>query len=289
MPNYRTEDIRNIALVGHTGCGKTTLIEALLAKAGAIGEAGTIERGNTVTDHDPLEHEYHHSLDSAIASLDYNGMHLNMIDTAGFPDFRGPTLAGMAAAETSAIIINAHNGIELSTRRLMSRAKQRRMCRMIIINKIDQENVDLNALVTEIRQEFGTECLPINLPADNLSTVKDCFFHTEGETDIFSLSEAHEAIIDQVVEVNDALMEKYLEGEELSRQELHNACGSSTSSRARSSSPRACSTRSSRRCARGTWCRSASPRRSPGRASANCSSSAKTWCRIRWKGIPRPS
>jgi elongation factor G len=225
MPNYRTEDIRNIALVGHTGCGKTTLIEALLAKAGAIGEAGTIERGNTVTDHDPLEHEYHHSLDSAIASLDYDGIHVNLIDTAGFPDFRGPTLTSMSAAETSAIIINAHNGIELSTRRLMSRAKQRRMCRMIIINKIDQENVDLNALVTEIRQEFGTECLPINLPADNLSTVKDCFFHTEGETDIFSLSEAHEAIIDQVVEVNDALMEKYLEGEELSRQELHNACG----------------------------------------------------------------
>ena len=200
-----------------------------------------------------------------IASLDYDGIHVNLIDTAGFPDFRGPTLTSMSAAETSAIIINAHNGIELSTRRLMSRAKQRRMCRMIIINKIDQENVDLNALVTEIRQEFGTECLPINLPADNLSTVKDCFFHTEGETDIFSLSEAHEAIIDQVVEVNDALMEKYLEGEELSRQELHNACG------------------------RGTWCRSASPRRSPGRASANCSSSAKTWCRIRWKGIPRPS
>jgi elongation factor G len=225
MPNYRTEDIRNIALVGHTGCGKTTLIEALLARAGAIGEAGTIERGNTVTDHDPLEHEYHHSLDSAIASLDYDGIHVNLIDTAGFPDFRGPTLTSMSAAETSAIIINAHNGIELSTRRLMSRAKQRRMCRMIIINKIDQENVDLNALVTEIRQEFGTECLPINLPADNLSTVKDCFFHTEGETDIFSLSEAHEAIIDQVVEVNDALMEKYLEGEELSRQELHNACG----------------------------------------------------------------
>ncbi len=224
MPNYRTEDIRNIALVGHHGCGKTTLTEALLAKAGAIGEAGSVERGSTVTDHDPLEHEFHHSLDSAIASLDFEGVHINLIDTAGFPDFRGPSLASMAAAETSAIVINAHNGIELSTRRLIRRAKQRRLCRMIIINKIDQENVDLNALVTEIRQEFGPECLPINLPADNLSTVKDCFFHTEGETDIFSLSEAHEAIIDQVVEVNDELMEKYLEGEELGAEELHNAC-----------------------------------------------------------------
>lgn len=223
MPKYLTKDIRNIAFVGHTGGGKTTLVEALLAKAGTIGEAGSVERGTTVTDHDPLEHKYHHSLDSAIASLDFDGVHVNFIDTAGIPDFRGPTLASMAAAETSALVINAQNGIELSTRRMMRRAKNRRLCRMIIINKIDSDNADLTGLVKQIREEFGPECLPVNLPAENFSTVRDCFFHTEGETDIFSLSEAHEAIIDQVVEVNDELMEKYLEGEELSRDELHNA------------------------------------------------------------------
>ena len=224
MPQYQTENIRNIALVGHAGSGKTTLIEALLAKTGAIGEAGTVERGNTTTDFDPLEQQYHHSLDSAIASCDFEGMHLNMIDTAGFPDFRGPTLAAMSAVETSAIVINAHNGIELSTRRLMRRAKRRRLCRMIIVNKIDQDNVDLTTLVREIREEFGPECLPVNLPSGNLSTVSDCFFQEDGETDIFSLSAAHEALIDQVVEVNDELMEKYLEGEKLSRDELHDAC-----------------------------------------------------------------
>ncbi|MDH3787236.1 MAG: elongation factor G, partial [Xanthomonadales bacterium] len=115
------------------------------------------------------------------------------------------------------------NGIELSTRRLLRRAKRRRLCRIIIINKIDQEGVNLDKVVRDIREEFGPECLPINLPADNLSTVKDCFFGTEGETDIFSLAEAHEAILDQVVEVNEDLMEKYLEGEELTRDELHDA------------------------------------------------------------------
>lgn len=223
MPKYKTEDIRNIALVGHTGCGKTSLAEALLAKAGAIGEAGSIERGTTVTDHDPLEHKYQHSLDSAIASFDFEGVHVNLIDTAGFPDFRGPTLASMAAAETSAVVINAHSGIELSTRRLMRRAKRRRLCRMIIINKIDMAGADLTGLVKQIRDEFGPECLPINLPADNYTTVADCFFHTEGDTDIFSLKEAHDAIIDQVVEVNEDLMEKYLEGQELTREDLHNA------------------------------------------------------------------
>ncbi|MEE4217036.1 MAG: elongation factor G [Xanthomonadales bacterium] len=223
MPKYRTEDIRNITLVGHTGAGKTTLIEALLEKSGTIGEAGTIERGTTTTDHDPLEKEFHHSLDSAIASLDFEGMHLNMVDTAGFPDFRGPTLAGMAATETTAVVINAHNGIELSTRRLIRRAKQRRLCRIIVVNKIDQEGVDLTKLVNKIRDEFGPECLPINLPADNLSRVKDCFWGEEGDTDIFSLAEAHEAILDQVVEVNEGLMEKYLEGEDLGKEELHDA------------------------------------------------------------------
>ena len=223
MPNYRTEDIRNITLVGHSGTGKTTLVEALLVKSGKIGEAGTIERGTTTTDHDPLEKEFQSSLDSALASLDFDGIHVNLVDTPGFPDFRGPALTGMSATETTALVINAHNGIELSTRRLMRRAKRRQLCRIIIINKIDQEGVNLEKVVREIREEFGPECLPINLPADNLSTVKDCFFGTEGDTDIFSLAEAHEAIIDQVVEVNEELMEKYLEGEELSRDELHNA------------------------------------------------------------------
>ena len=223
MPNYRTKDIRNIALIGHSGSGKTTLAEALLVKSGVKGEAGTVERGSTTMDHDPLERTFQHSLNSSIASLDYKGMHLNMIDTAGIPDFRGPTLASMTAVETTAIVVNAHSGIELSTRRMMRRAKQRRLCRMIIINRIDADDVDLTQVVKDLRDEFGPECLPVNLPAENLSTVRDCFFQTEGETDIFSLSEAHDAIIDQVVEVNEELMEKYLEGEDLSREELHSA------------------------------------------------------------------
>ena len=223
MPSYRTKDIRNIALVGHSGSGKTTLAEALLVESGTKGEAGTVERGSTTMDHDPIERRYQHSLDSAIASLDYKGMHLNLIDTAGIPDFRGPTLAAMTAVETTAIVVNAQAGIEQATRRLMRRAKQRRLCRMIIINRIDVEDIDLTQLVKDLREEFGPGCLPVNLPAENLTTVRDCFFHTEGDTDIFSLSEAHDAIIDQVVEVNEELMEKFLEGEELTREELHTA------------------------------------------------------------------
>ncbi|NOR20407.1 MAG: elongation factor G, partial [Xanthomonadales bacterium] len=174
-------------------------------------------------DHDPLERKYQHSLDSSVASLNYKGMHLNLIDTAGIPDFRGTTLASLTAIETTAIVINAHSGIEMATRRLMRRAKQRRLCRMIIINRIDADDVDLTQIVKDLRAEFGPECLPVNLPAENLSKVRDCFFQTEGETDIFSLTEAHDAIIDQVVEVNEELMEKFLEGEDLTREDLHTA------------------------------------------------------------------
>ena len=105
MPKYRTQDIRNIALVGHSGSGKTTLAEALLVKSGVKGEAGTIERGSTTMDHDPLERKFQYTLDSAIANLDHKGMHLNLIDTAGTPDFRGPTLAAMTAVETTALAI----------------------------------------------------------------------------------------------------------------------------------------------------------------------------------------
>jgi len=223
MPNYRTEDIRNITFVGHAGSGKTTLTEALLEKSGMIGEAGTVERGNTTTDFDPLEKEFQSSLDSAIAGIDFEGIHINIIDIPGFPDFRGPALTGLAATETAALVINAQAGIEMSTRRLMRRAKRRRLCRVIVINRIDAEDLNLERLVRNIRKEFGPECLPINLPADNCSTVRDCFFDADGETDIFSVADAHEEIIDQVVEVNEGLMEKYLEGEELSRDELHDA------------------------------------------------------------------
>jgi elongation factor G len=223
MSGYETGDIRNLALLGHTGSGKTTLLERLLVKAGLLGEPGTIERGTTLADFDPLEKEYQHSLDSALASIDFDGMHINFIDTPGDPDFRGQALSAMAAAETAAIVVNANNGIEMSTRRLMRRARQRKLCRIIIVNRIDAEGIDLASLVDDLREEFGPQCLPINLPAENFTTVRDCFFKSDGETDILSVADAHTEIIDQVVETDEALMAKYLEGEEITPEELHDA------------------------------------------------------------------
>jgi elongation factor G len=209
--------------VGHASAGKTTLIEALLHHAGEIGAPGSIERGTTVSDFDPQEQEHQHSLNPSICSLSWKNRHVNLIDTPGYADFIPRTLSVLPAVETAAVVVNAQTGIEMVTQRMMETASQRRLCRLIIVNKIDAQDTDLAALVTSLQETFGSECLPLNLPADGGESVRDCFFSpTGGDTDLGSVAEAHTQIIDQVVEVDEALMELYLEqGEELSPDQLH--------------------------------------------------------------------
>jgi len=223
LASYTTEDIRNIALVGHGSAGKTMLVEALLHKAGAINSMGSVEKGTTVCDFDPQEINHQHSLECVIASMDYHGGHINLLDTPGYPDFIGRSLAVLPAVETVAIVINAQTGIELVTHKMMGVAKDHGLDRIIIINKIDDEQADLPGLLSQIKETFGSECLPLNLPANNGSAVVDCFFQADGaETDFLSVKEAHTQIIDQVIELDEELMEIYLEqGEEINPKQLH--------------------------------------------------------------------
>ncbi len=221
MPKYSTESIRTVALVGHTGAGKTTLAEALLAKAGAIPAPGSVERGNTVCDFDPLEKLYKHSLNSAVVNFGWKGTHIHLIDTPGSPDFLGQAIGALAAVETAVVVVNAETGIQLATDRMLKWAAKRNLCRMIVINRIDAENADLPALLERIRQAVGRECLPINLPAQGGKDVVDCFFSPDGEADFSSVKEAHSALVDQVVEVDEELMAKYLEQGEVSPEQLH--------------------------------------------------------------------
>ncbi len=222
MVSYTTESIRNIALVGHATAGKTTLVEAILHHAGKLSAPGTVEKGNTVCDFDPQEKTHQHSLDAALVNLDHQDTHINLIDTPGFPDFIGQAIAVLPAVETVAVVINAQTGIEAVTQRMMERAAARRLCRMIVVNKIDAENVDLPGLLDQIQETFGKECLPINLPAKQGATVVDCFFNPSGDSDFSSVAAAHSALIDQVVEVDEDLMTLYLEqGEDLQPEQLH--------------------------------------------------------------------
>src|SRR5438046_2806847 len=183
MGQYATENIRTVALVGHGAAGKTTLAEALLAWAKALPAPGSVEGGTTTSDFDPLEKSVQHSLRASVLHLDTDSTRVHLIDTPGFPDFIGQAIGALDAVETAAIVVNAQAGIEMITSRMMDWAAQRRLCRLIIVNKIDAENVDAEQILSSIQATFGKECLPINLPAEGGERVVDCFFNPSGDSD----------------------------------------------------------------------------------------------------------
>ena len=175
-----TADIRNLALVGHAGAGKTLLAEALLLEAGAIRAKGSLARGTTVSDYDPQEKKLQHSLDAAICTFEAGDTRINLIDTPGFPDFVGRSLSVLEAVETVAVVVSAISGVEAVTERMMAFAKERELCRIVIINKIDSREARVEQTLAQVREMFGRECLPLNLPAEGGTKVVDCFFQPRG-------------------------------------------------------------------------------------------------------------
>ena len=221
MASFSIKNLRTLALVGQAGSGKTTLAEALLAQAGAVTTPGIVERGSTVCDYLAVEKKLHHSLKLAVASFEVQGTRIHLLDTPGYPDFLGHTLPALTAVETAAIVINARNGIEQTTLRMMDWAQRMGLDRVLVVNQIDTASGDLEALLANIREVFGKECLPINLPAAGATKVVDCFFAPSGEADFSSVEQAHSELVDQVVEVDENLMALYLEKGEVSADELH--------------------------------------------------------------------
>src|SRR5213592_4606809 len=170
------ESIRTLALVGPAAAGKTSLAEALLVASGAIVTPGTLDRGTTVSDFDPLERRMQHSLNSSVLHLTRGDTRVHFIDTPGAPDFLGQSLPALEAVETAAVVINASLGIEPMAVRMMDYAASRHLDRLIIVNRIDAQGVNLPGLLEEIREAFGKECLPLNLPDGGGSKVVDCFY-----------------------------------------------------------------------------------------------------------------
>ena len=222
MSRYTTQAIRSVALVGHGAVGKTSLAEALLFATGAIPAKGSIERGTTVCDFEPQEKEAGHSLNSAVVNFAYEDTHIHLIDTAGYPDFSGQSIAALAGVDTALVVINAQTGIELMTERMMQYAADRKLARMIVVNKIDADNIDLPALLNDIRDTFGKQCLVLDLPAHDAADVIEVLEHDSGDTDFDSVAEAHRALIDQLVEEDEELLMQYLEdGADPSTSDLH--------------------------------------------------------------------
>jgi elongation factor G len=221
MPSYTTGDIRNVVFVGHGGSGKTSLIDAMLTASGTIKHKVSVTDGSSFSDFEREEKEHGHSIYSAVLHLDHLGKRINIIDTPGSPDLIGHAIAALPAVETVAVVVNAQSGIEVVTRRMMEIARSRNIPRAIIINKIDQPELDLESLVGQIQDTFGHECLPINLPTGGNKAVVECLLNNSGESDILSVSGAHTAMLDQIVELDDTLMEQYLGGTEPNYDVLH--------------------------------------------------------------------
>ncbi len=221
MPTYTTADLRNVLLAGHGGSGKTSLADAMLSASGTLKHKTSVTDGSSVSDFEKEEKEHKHSIYSAVLHADHAGKRINIIDTPGSPDLIGQAIACLPAVETVALVINATSGIEVVTRRMWEAAKAQNLPRAIIINKIDSPDIDLEGLVERIRATFGPECLPINLPSASGKKVVECLLNTEGESDFDTIKRCHAAMLDQIIEMDENLMEKYLGGEEPDYAALH--------------------------------------------------------------------
>ena len=215
-----TGDIRNIILLGHGGSGKTSLAEAILHTTGASNRLGSVDEKTSICDYYEEEKEHQHSIASAIVHTAYNGKAINIIDTPGYPDFIGPAIKAIPAAETAVIVISASAGIETNTRKMFQLATKADMPRVIVINKIDADNIDLPGLLKNIRETFGPQCRCANLPSADKKSVIDCIENESGESPLMDVGPAHTELIESVIEVDDELMESYLGGEEISSEKI---------------------------------------------------------------------
>lgn len=215
-----TGDIRNIVLLGHGGSGKTSLAEAILHKTGATNRLGSVDEKSSVCDYYDEEKEHQHSIKSSVVYVQHAGKLINIIDTPGYPDFIGPAIKAIPAAETAVIVIGAAAGIETNTRKMFELATQANMPRIIVINKMDAENVIFPELLKNIQESFGFQCRCANLPAGDRASVIDCIENSAGDSPVMDVAQAHTELIESVIEADDELMESYLGGEEISSAKI---------------------------------------------------------------------
>jgi len=216
----KTGDIRNIVLLGHGGSGKTSLAEAILHKTGATNRLGSVDDKTSTCDFYDEEKEHQHSIQSATVHAEHAGKLINIIDTPGYPDFVGPSIKAISVAETAVLVISAAAGIETNTRKMAELASRLEMPRIIVINKMDAENVIFSELMKNIQETFGQQCRCANLPAADKASVIDCIENEGGESPLMDVAQAHTDLIESVIEADDELMESYLGGEEIPAEKI---------------------------------------------------------------------
>jgi len=233
---YPSEKIRNVALVGHSGAGKTTLAEAILFRAGALSRLGKVEDGSTVTDFDPEEHERGHSVSLALAPIEWNGHKINIIDTPGYADFVADVYAALHVADLAVFVVSAVDGVEVGTERAWRIAEDLGVPRMVFINKLDKDEASFDRTLASLRDTFGAGVAPIELPIGEKSGfhgIADLFTDKAYLYDSGSAQEAeipdeledrehevHDNLVEGIVVADDDMLERYLEGDVPTAAEL---------------------------------------------------------------------
>ena len=225
-----TKDIRNVALIGHSGSGKTTIVEDLLQAGGTISKKGTVDEGTTVSDYNEDEKARKNSIDLSVSFYQKDGVKVNLLDAPGFLDYAGEVVAAISAADSAMLVIDAVSGIQVGTTKFWKIASKNNLPGLIVVNRMDKDNADFEKVLGQIRERFGTKCVPLYYPNGTSSSfsgianllTKEGIDSLQGD-DKDKADKSSNEMIEGVAESDDALLEKYLESGELSQEELNKA------------------------------------------------------------------
>jgi len=221
---YTVEDIRNIAFCGHKSCGKTTLVDRMLTHTGAVSRAASVDDGTSVCDFDEEEKSHRYTIEAKLTHFDYAGKHFHAIDTPGYPDFIGQTIGALRGVDTAAIVINAQSGIEVNTRRVFAEAGKAGVGRMIVINRMDADNIDFPKLLKSIKELFGGACVLLSVPLGQGADFRGVAGTLNPPADtagaLVDPKAISESLVESIIVADEAVMERYLEGTHPSQDEL---------------------------------------------------------------------
>ncbi|HEY3434086.1 MAG TPA: elongation factor G, partial [Solirubrobacterales bacterium] len=239
MPHKAADRIRNVALIGHRGCGKTSLHEAMLFEAGAINRLGSVGEGSTTSDHEPDEQARGLSINACVSCFQHADREINLIDTPGDPSFVADAAAALRAADSAVVVVNGVAGVEVQTERLWQRADAEGLSRLVFVNMLDRERADFFAALDSLKAAFGPHVVATEIPIGTEHDVRGVVDLIDMEAFVYDgagrgnaervpipdellprAEEYREKLMDEVAENSDALMERYLEGEEIDHEEI---------------------------------------------------------------------
>ena len=224
MAELRPEDIRNVAICGHGSSGKTSLVDRLLYRTGEVTHPPSVDEGSSICDFDEEERAHKYSIETAVVHCRHAGKYFQLLDTPGYPDFIGQTLGALRAADTALVAVNAHSGIEVNTRRVFQEAAAAGLGRMIVITKLDLENIDFPSLVQHIQEMFGPACTLLNVPIGSGAGLRGVVSTLRPPADaagaLIDPNEIHTRLVESIIENDEQVTERYFEGQPPTEEEL---------------------------------------------------------------------